>query len=142
MNGSEAIGNNSLIKEGTLLTLIAENTEAEQLSSLTANGNPIRFQTTGYLNMGGHVLNVPTQFAATFTPNRYAIRIDTPQGGTLSATIDGVPVLSGSVYPHGSDIRITARTRLQAHTYLGRAARYHRQPENLPHRPPQPIRRV
>ena len=108
MNGSEAIGNNSLIKEGTLLTLMAENTEAEQLSSLTANGNPIRFQTTGYLNMGGHVLNVPTQFAATFTPNRYTIHIDTPQGGTLSATIDGVPVLSGSVYPHGSDIRITA----------------------------------
>lgn len=96
------------VKEGTLLALVVPNTNSQRLTSLTANGNPLEYLTTGGLNTATYEVKSGVDFKAGFQANAFSVLLQPSEGGTLQAMAGGATVVSGSDYLYGSSITVTA----------------------------------
>lgn len=102
------VGNGEMVKENTLLTLVAANTNTQKVVSLSANGNSVEFLTDGGLNTAFYKVTGAVAFTVSLADNRFPVRIETPDGGILAASAGGQPVISGNSYLYGTAVRVTA----------------------------------
>lgn len=108
MHNGGAISSGTMVKANAVLSLIAANTNTQQLKSLTANGSRVDFFTSGGMNTALHTVTRAVEFACAFAANEFPVYIDVPTGGTLSATAGSAAVVQGTKYPYGTVIRVAA----------------------------------
>lgn len=103
-----SVANGGKVAKGTLLTLLAANTNTQRLTSLTANGNPVDFLTAGDLNTAVYEVDDPVTFALGMERNTFPVVVQVPEGGVLEASIGGTAIVSGERYPYGSVVAVKA----------------------------------